>query len=300
MKIVLIVNPNSGRKNGKKLVSLVESKLSVHSIDCDTFISLYHGHIPIIVSKLEIKKYDAVIAMGGDGTNYHVLNALLSHFDIKDIPDLGIIPVGAGNSFAKDIRIHSLDDAINAIVDPHPKAVDVCSFTQHNKTNKIESRFYFINLTGLGFVTDVAKTADKFKFFKDFSYIIGVLYRTIFLKFHEIQLEFNGMNINNKNCFVEFCNSRYTGGNMLIAPNAKIDDGYFDIIVAGKLSRWSLLCTLPKIFTGKHLENPAVQHYKTKKAVIKTTPAKTLLPDGEIFGTTPVTIQIHPKLVRYL
>lgn len=294
MKIALIVNPNSGRRNGKKLLPDVQNRLAAYSISCDTFISLYNGHITQIVSMLEIKKYDAVISMGGDGTNFHVLNALLSNFDIKDIPPLGIIPVGAGNSFAKDIHINSFDDAIKAIVCFHPEAADVCSVTQNN------DRFYFVNLAGLGFVTDVAKTADKFKFFKDFSYLIGIFYRTINLKFHEIELEFDGIKIKDRNCFIEFCNSRYTGGNMLMAPDAKIDDGYFDIIITGKLSRLSLLCTLPKIFTGKHLENSAVTHYKTQKATIKTRPIKTLLPDGEIFGTTPTTIQIHPKLLRYL
>lgn len=294
MKIALIVNPESGRKKARKLLPQVEKKLAEHRIDCDVFISLNPEHISLLASELKIKTYDAVVIMGGDGTNYLILNALLSSFNPDQLPPLGIIPVGSGNSFTKDLGIHSLDDALSAIITPQPRKVDVCSFSQK------ERRFYFVNLTGLGFVTDVAKTADNFKFLKDFSYLVGVIYRTLNLKFHHIEMVVDNEIIEGENCFVEFCNSRYTGGNMMMAPEASIDDGMMDIIICGRLSRLSLLKTLPKIFTGRHLAHPAVTCIKARKAVIHTKPVKTLLPDGEVFGSTPAHIDIHPGLVRYL
>ena len=294
MKIALIVNPEAGGRKSDKLLSEIETKLRAHNIEYHIYISLYHEHIIKITSELEIKNYDAIIAVGGDGTNFHVLNGLLASFKAEQLPPLGIIPVGSGNSFAMDLNIHNYNDGINSILKNNPKWVDVCSFTQ------AEKKFYFVNLAGFGFVTDVAKTAQKFKFFKDFSYIIGVFYRAIKLNFHYMELEIDGKMIKEKNCFVEFCNSRFTGGNMLMAPDAKIDDGFMDIIVAGKLSRISLLTTLPKIFKGTHTCNPAVKHFRAKKAKIKTWPDKTLLPDGELFGATPTNINIHHKMIRYL
>ncbi len=294
MKIALIVNPYAGGKKSKKLLPLIQKKLSFYGIEHHTYISNFHEHSLKISSCLNIDQYDAIIAMGGDGTNFHVLNGLLSGFEPERIPPLGIIPVGSGNSFAMDLDLHTFEDGIRSIVNQSPKRVDVCSFTQANK------KFYFVNLTGLGFVTDVAKTAQKFKLFKDFSYIIGIFHRTFNLSVHEMELEIDNKIINEENCFVEFCNSRYTGGNMMMAPDAKIDDGYMDVIIAGKMSRTSLLATLPKIFKGTHVNHPAVKSFKAKKAKIKTTPNKTLLPDGEIFGTTPATIKVHPKLIRYL
>ena len=81
---------------------------------------------------------------------------------------------------------------------------------------------------------------------------------------------------------------------------ALIDDGFMDIIVAEKLSRTSLLATLPKIFKGTHTSNPAVRHFRAKTAKIKTWPDKILLPDGELFGSTPTIINVHSKMVRYL
>ncbi|MBC8439641.1 MAG: diacylglycerol kinase family lipid kinase [Deltaproteobacteria bacterium] len=294
MKIALIVNPQAGGKKSEPLLPLIEKKLSFHSVNHDTYISLYHEHSQKIASELKIDQYDAIIAMGGDGTNFHVLNGLLSAFKPEKIPPLGIIPVGSGNSFAMDLNLLNFEDGIRSIVQNTPRWIDVCSFTQDRK------KIYFVNLTGLGFVTDVAKTAQKFKFFKDFSYIIGVFYRTFKLNFHYMELEIDGKMISGENCFVEFCNSRFTGGNMMMAPDAKIDDGFMDIIIAGKISRTSLLATLPKIFKGTHIKHPAVRSFKAKKATIKTWPNKILLPDGEIFGTTPTTIMVHPKMIKYL
>ncbi len=294
MKIALIVNPYSGGKKAGKILPLVEKLLRENNIGYTTYMSLYHEHILKIMSELNIKDFDAVIAMGGDGTNFHVLNGLLSSFSRRNIPPLGIIPIGSGNSFAKDLDILSYKDAINSIVNYAPKWVDLCAFTQGRK------KYYFVNLTGLGFVTDVAKTAQKFKFLKEISYIIGVLYRTIALKSHYMEIELDGKKLSQENCFVEFCNSRYTGGNMMMAPDAEIDDGFMDVIIARKMSRISLIRALPTLFKGTHIHHPAVQQIKTKKAAIRTWPDKTLLPDGELFGATPTTITIHHKAIQYL
>ncbi len=294
MRVALIVNPYAGGKNGKKTIPLIEKQLNQHKIETQIYTSLYAQHIPKIASELKIQEFDAIISVGGDGTNYHVLNGLLSQFKSKNLPPLGIIPVGSGNSFAKDLNIFTMEDGINAIVRDKPKSVDVCSFSQDKK------KFYFVNLTGLGFVTDVAKTAQKFKILKDLSYLIGVFYRTLNLKSYYMELTIDGKTIEGENCFVEFCNSKFTGGDMMMAPDAKIDDGFMDIIIAGNLTRSSLIRTLPKIFKGTHIEHPHVKYIQAKTASIKTWPKKTMLPDGEIFGATPSEINVHHKMVKYL
>lgn len=86
---------------------------------------------------------------------------------------------------------------------------------------------------------------------------------------------------------------------MLMAPEAEVDDGLFDAVVVSPLSRVSLIATFPKIFKGTHGQNPAVRFIKGKSASVYTEPQKTLLPDGEIFGTTPTEITILPRLVKY-
>jgi YegS/Rv2252/BmrU family lipid kinase len=293
MKIALIANSRSKEVKNQNLSPDLEKKLLERNIRFDLFTTQYHGHAFEMVKQVSIGEYDAIVTMGGDGTNYQVLNGLLKYHGDKQLPPMGILPVGRGNSFARDLQIFSIEDGISALGRQATRKVDVCRFSQD------KDAYYFVNLMGFGFVTDVAKTAARFKWAADFSYVVGVFHRLLGLDFHEMVLEIDGTVISGKNCFVEICNSKYTGGNMLMAPEAQIDDGMFDVVVLSPLSRLSLISTLPKLFKGTHGENPAIQFIKAKSASVYTQPQKILLPDGEIFGTTPTEIKILPRLVRY-
>ena len=293
MKVALIANPNSGRKNARKVIGEIENRLRSEGITLDLQLTRYHGHAEAIVRRMDIGQVDAIVSVGGDGTNYHVLNGLLRYHPDAVLPPLGIIPLGRGNSFALDLPIRSVGEGIDALIRQRTRPVDVCRFTQGRHV------YYFVNLMGIGFVTDVAGTAARFNRAGDMSYVIGVFYRLMGLRFYRMDLEIDGETVSGQNCFVEICNSRYTGGNMLMAPDARIDDGWFDVVVTAPLSRVSLIATLPKIFKGTHGVNPAVRFIRGTSARISTGSRKTMLPDGEIFGFTPTDVSILPHRVRY-
>ena len=293
MKLVLIANPCSRGTVSTAMIARVREKLEAARFSVDLFVTRHHEHGMHLLDGLSLEAYDAVVAMGGDGTNYHVLNGVLNNCSGRRPPALGIIPVGRGNSFARDLDLFSVKDGINAIVGARTRPVDVCTFSQGGRT------LHFVNLMGFGFVTDVACTAARFSRMGDASYLMGVLHRVLGLKTYALDLDIDGRRISGANCFVEFCNSRFTGGDMLMAPEAKIDDGLFDVVVCGPVSRFSLMATLPKLFKGRHGENPAVNFYRGRQARVETRPAKGLLPDGEIFGKTPTTIGILPQRVDY-
>ncbi len=293
MKIALIANSRSPKISAQNLSPDLKKALKENRIRFDLFATQYHGHAFEWVKQISVGEYDAIVSMGGDGTNYQVLNGVLKYHADAELPPLGIVPVGRGNSFARDLQIFSIADGIAALGRRTTRKVDVCCFSQN------QDHYYFVNLMGLGFVTDVAQTAARFKWSADFSYVIGVFYRLMGLRFHEMILEIDGNILRGKNCFVEICNSKYTGGKMLMAPEAKIDDGFFDVVVLSPLSRMSLIATFPKIFKGTHGANPAVQFIRAKSASVHTQPPKNLLPDGEIFGTTPTDITILPRRVSY-
>jgi YegS/Rv2252/BmrU family lipid kinase len=293
MRIALIANSRSKEVKNQNISPGLANKLSERNIRFELFTTQYDGHAFEMMRQISIAEYDAIGIMGGDGTNYQVLNGLLKYHGDRQLPPLSILPVGRGNSFARDLQIFSIEDGLAALSRQATRKVDVCRFSQNDDV------YYFVNLMGFGFVTDVAKTAARFRWAADFSYVIGVFHRLLGLNFHEMVLEIDGKVISGKNCFVEICNSRYTGGNMLMAPEAQIDDGLFDAVVLAPLSRLSLISTFPKIFKGTHSENPAVQFIQAKSVKVHTQPQKILLPDGEIFGTTPTEINILPHLVRY-
>lgn len=293
MKIALILNPFCRGGKGKRALPPVRSALESKNIGFDLFTTENQGHATEIAGNLQPEKYDRIAVIGGDGTNFEVLNGLLSHHRDKRLPPLALLPAGSGNSFARDLNLLTLEDGIDALLGDRSIHSDVCSFSRGSE------EVYFINTLGCGFVCDVAATARNFKWLGRLSYVIGVFHRAIDLRFYELEIKIDDEIIRGESCFVEFCNSRYTGGNMLMAPGARIDDGLLDIVLVERLDRLSLLGSFPKIFRGRHGEHPAVRFYQGRSVSLKCSPEKNLLPDGELLGRTPIEIRVLPGRVEY-
>ena len=289
MKLLVYYNPNAGNKRAKKQLPKVKALFKEKNVEADFFLSERRGHIMEVAAKDDFSKYDGIIAAGGDGTAFEVLNGYMSNPSEKK-PPFGVLPVGTGNSFTMELDYAFKD--INAAIDLILKNNTMKSDVGHYETP--EGAFYFINILGLGFVPEVAKTAVKFKALGNFAYTLGVLYQTIFLKYCNLQIEIDGKNYDQKNLLVEVANTRYTGKDFFIAPKAQIHDGFLDVILAEKMPRRRLIKLFLKIFNGNHLGAAEVTYVQAKEIKITSEKAKSLSPDGEIIGTTPVVIKnIH-------
>lgn len=293
MNILCLAKKPCQTRHSDRLAELLNGQCRRNGCRLELVWSEYHNHMYELVRNLDIGRFDRIVACGGDGTNYQMLNALLYNHEPASLPALAVLPNGRGNSFARDLDIFSFEDGFRTLFSTRTRPVDVCTFTQG------QDIYYFVNLMGLGFITDVAARAAAFGILGDFSYVIGVIIETLGLHFHHITLTLDGKTYETENCFVEFCNSRFTGGTMIMAPEARIDDGFFDVVIASPLSRSSLLRTFPRIFRGSHVSHPAIEVIRAQHATVTCSPQKKLLPDGELFGCTPVEIGIKPGLVRY-
>lgn len=294
MKILVIYNNYAAQNKSAKFINQFKRELQTKEIDSDIIFTKNSDDAVSTVQSADFEDYDAIVSAGGDGTLFKVVNGYMNNSSVKRIP-LGVIPVGTGNAFARDCGLDSrqIGDAVSAIKMGKKKKIDVGKFTTNGK------EFYFINIIGLGFVTDVAKTAHRLKMFGGLSYTIGVLYHTIFLKPFPVIIEHDGIIKEREVSFIEVSNTRYTGKDFLMAPNAKIDDGLLDITLMKKSSRLTLLGGLPKIFKGEHIHMPEVESIQAKSIKIITESPKVLTPDGEIFGSTPLTIECEHQTLEF-
>jgi len=292
MRALLLYNPQAGNRRAKKILPDVESLLTKHGIDFDLYLTDYPEHGIEIVRSADFSTYDCLIAAGGDGTLFEVINGYFKNTSSSRIP-LGILPIGTGNAFARDLDLDNsrIEEAIKIISKKNPRKVDVGFFKTHGQ------EYYFLNILGMGFVADVTETAHKLKFTGNLSYTLGVFYRTIFLKCNNVTLNIDGKIIERESTFIEVSNTRYTA-NFLMAPNAKIDDGLLDITLAGNFSRFRLLKCFPKIFTGDHIYLDEVETYQAKHITIHSDESKVLTPDGELVGITPVEIKCLPQAIE--
>jgi len=292
MNVLLIFNNFAGNKRASTLLKEVQNELNKLKINYDLEIPAYPGNGAEIVEAASLNSYDAVIAAGGDGTLYDVVNGLFRNPSEKKIP-IGIIPVGTGNAFVRDMPLLTEDwkRSIEIIKKQKTRKVDLGTFTTEGK------KYYFLNILGLGFVADVGATAHKLKVFGNFSYTLGVLYQTLFLKAIPLVITTEDKEIEVDAAFVEVSNSKYTA-NFLMAPNAILDDGLFDVTIAEPMGRIKLLRSFPKILTGDHIHMKEVTQFKARKVDIKSTKTKILSPDGELMGSTPVSIECIKQAVE--
>jgi len=292
MKILLVYNPHAGHKRAGKWLPDVENAFIRNGVSFDLALTDYPEHGIEIVSRANLDAYDGIVAAGGDGTLFEVINGYFRNHRVHDIP-LGILPIGTGNAFARDLSLDAdhWQEAVKIISEGQLRSVDVGHFNSHGQD------YYFLNILGIGFVADVTKTASKLKSFGNLSYTLGVFYRTIMLYADQMRITVDGRLIERACTFVEISNTRYTS-NFLMAPRAKIDDGLLDITIAGKLGRLKLLQSFPKIFTGDHIYLNEVETDQAKTIKIETDTAKVLTPDGELVGITPVEINCLPSAIR--
>ena len=292
MKILLVYNSYAGHGHAGKILPQVEAAFLENGIEFDLKVTNYSGHGTEITKNADFSLYEGLVAAGGDGTLFEVVNGYYHNPSEARIP-IGILPVGTGNAFARDLKmdVSNWKEAIQIISGRKTRYVDVGKYHSHGQD------YYYLNILGLGFVTDVTRIAHKLKMVGNISYTLGVLYRTVFLKADKMSLEIDGQHLERECTFVEISNTRYTA-NFLMAPNALIDDGLLDVTIAKKLSRRRLLASFPKIFTGEHVHMPEIETFQAKHIKITSVKPKVLSPDGELIGITPVEIECLKQAVE--
>jgi len=294
MKIQLIFNPHAGRGRGMKAYPEIRKRLQEAGHDVIPHRTIYRFHATEIVKSLNLYETDIILSVGGDGTLFEVINGLMNNPG-KKIPPVGVIPVGTGNSFVKDLKIFNLEDGIKAVNRNISRPVDIISFTTEN------SLYYFVNNLGFGFVADVSVTSEPMKKrgLGMTAYAMGVLVEISRLKSHELTLEIDGQIYHHNANFCYFCNSVWVAGNMMISPESILDDGEMEIMVLNSVTRRDLLKTFPKVFKGTHLSHPNVIVYKGKHVKASTKPEKFCNPEGEIFGVTPLEAKVLPSALKF-
>lgn len=291
MRLCLIVNPNAGRRNGLGIGSHVCAELKRAGIHSETLVSSRAGETRTIAARLDPGEWDGVVAVGGDGTLFDVVNGLLASRERIPVP-IGQIPVGTGNSFIRDLGVTTVDEALAPIVAGSTRRVDLGRFTSP------DGEYAFMNLLGAGFVSDVAHRASRYKGRGTLSYLLATLREVVTLAPSAVTLTIDGRIIEREVIFVEVCNSRFTGGAMMMAPTARIDDGLFDVVVAGAMPRRNVLALLPLIFSGRHVDSPLVEVFRGARVTLVADRPLALTPDGETFGATPITATVEPGAVE--
>lgn len=285
MKVLAILNPRAGHGRAGRLRSEIEARLEQLGVGVEILETARQGHGAELVADADLTPFGGVLACGGDGTLFEVVNGCFANPAGPAVP-IGIVPIGTGNAFARDLDLVTgeLEPALERVAAGRTREVDV----GHCRAG--EQEFHFVNILGLGFVSDVTCTAAALKALGNVSYTLGVVYRTLFLGTTALRLRLDDVEIERDAVFLEISNSRYTA-DFLMAPDAAIDDGLLDVTLLGRISRTRLLRLFPTVFRGEHVRYPEVETFQVRTIEVLSAEPKKLTPDGEILGTSPARVR---------
>ena len=293
-KFLAIVNPAAGGGRSAKLAGEKLARLKAKGMRVDVIASTGPGHVAELAGEAYAQGYRRFLAVGGDGTAHEIINGVFSHQKTTQKISLGFLPLGTGNSFLHDFSERGAETSLEALESGRTRRVDLLRLTHSTGT------IYSFNLLSVGFTADVGAIANRlFKRFGDFGYLLGVFVKVLQLNRRGFKMRVDDELVwDERPClFLAFNNSKYTGGTMLIAPQADSGDGYIEYVRWGPIGRLGLLRMLPRLYDGTHIDHPLASRRAVKRVEFALDGPVDVMVDGEIVTVNCKTLEILPGVL---
>ncbi len=283
----LIFNPNAGRGRSKALLGQAQTFFEKHRLPFTVLTTERPKHATELVCQLPINA--VVLSLGGDGTLHEIVNGC-----VHTQRTVGILPAGSGDDFAFALGLerHDIQQALEVIKRGKTKIVDTANVNGET----------FINAFGVGFDADVGYgiyTAPKFLKERN------AYFYAIFATLSRLESILVNVTIDNEQVFngpsllVSTQNGPRTGGSFLFAPDAKVDDGFLDVVIAGNFGRLGTLNILPKVLKGTHVGHPKIKILRGKEVRLEWARPRPGHMEGELLKpATTFDIRVQAASLR--
>lgn len=289
-----VVNPAAGGGRCRKLVGPALERLRAGGIDLSVVETSAPGQAAQIVREAYAGGYRKFIAVGGDGTSYEIVNGLFPANE-RDKPTLAFLPLGTGNSFLRDFSDRGIEFAIEALLARRSRPCDVLRLTHQGGV------LYYINLLSMGFSADVATLrARRFSGWGEIGYQSSIFISLARFRRRPFPLRVDDEpELDRRPClFLTFSNSKFTGGTMMIAPQAAVDDGLIEYVRWGPIGRLGLIRNLPTLYDGTHIEHPLAERQQAKRIDFELDAPVDVMVDGEVFTLLCRCLDVLPSALN--
>lgn len=289
-KVLLVVNPAAKHGETAKVIPVIERLLA--NVDHDTVITDSVGHATRVAT--DASGYDVVVAAGGDGTVHEVLNGLMA-IPRESRPILGVLPTGSGNDTRRTLGVPS-DLAEAALViatgEARPFDVGVCN------------GMYFNNSFAAGMDAKVTAKAVEYKVTTKRSGLWLYLTALLHVLFNELgsfpmRISWDGEPaVTLDTLIIAVTNGPTYGGGFYITPDARPDDGLFEVCTIDPLSLPQALMRLPFVIVGKHTKMKVVHMSRHKNITVECDSPIPAQIDGEVLLESRYELSILPGEIR--
>ena len=300
---IVIANPISGKGRAKRVAEQAHTALMESGHQGQLVFTSAAGDAKCLAHEAISDGIRFVIACGGDGTLHEVVNG------IATVPDvvLGVLPCGRGNDFAAAIGVPLKPEAaIENLLSGTAIHVDLGRCYQNDTVGRVsesqpegtisesQKEHYFTTIATCGYDAEVSRRAAKGTplFAGTASYAYAAVETLFYYEPPSVHLEGEFGTYDGSLLLAATGITNRYGGGFKIVPNARIDDGLFDVCIIRPVSELTVLRLMVTLFWGGHISHPAVSIHQTRTLTIETETPLLLYADGEPMCETPVTIEI--------
>ncbi len=294
--LLAIANPAAGFGKAAELLPAALDRLRDAGLELEVAETKHAGHATQIAREAYAAGYRRFIAVGGDGTSFEIVNGLFPEALEDEPPALGFLPLGTGNSFLRDFTKDGANYATQAIAAGYERPCDVIKLTH------TDGVLYYINILSLGFVADVCTLAnERFKKLGAAGYGLAVVSCLTSFKKRVLPFKMDGFSEANPpaTALLIFNNSKYTGGNMMLAPSADSGDGLIDI-VRWSANRFDFIWNFRKCYDGTHVFHPLIFQGRARRIELDFGQPIDIMIDGEVMTVELQTLEVLPGALRVM
>jgi diacylglycerol kinase family enzyme len=303
----------SGKGASAKALIIIEREMKAAGKEVTFLRTEYAGHATRLAADVIHKNCEAIVSVGGDGLLQEVINGIApmlvrktsavsqvsngylppAHSTLIDNPDinLGLIPVGNGNDFARSVlprQRKSFDARVKTYI-------DCILYGNRKKIDLIRANeMYAVNIVNVGLDADAAEYAPKLKkYFGSFAYIVSLVRHIIIFRPFAAKVTMNGKRQDGLFTLIAMCNGSQYGGGVRIAPKALVSDGKITVCLVRSMTKAKLMVMFPLAIIGCHEYINEVSFEQCESISINIPGEYKLCLDGNIFacrGTADVSV----------
>ncbi len=275
--IAILCNPLAGVGKAVILAHQIAKELSKQQVSHTLLVETWPA---------SFDEFTDIWIAGGDGT----LNYFINHYQDIQLP-LVIFNGGTGNDFHWLLYGNkTMEEQLRIALHENPRPIDI---------GKCNGR-YFINGAGIGFEGEVTRAlTGKKKMPGKTSFLLTILSKIFSYRCKEYAVQSAEYSCRDRKLLIDISNGRRAGGGFHIAPEARADDGWFDVVMANALTPLQRLRYLPVIEKGKHLQLSFIRHFHTMKIIIESDSLMQYHLDGEYYTDKKIEAEIIPAKLSF-